>query len=599
VAYAIFAWLLLQIIDTVLPAFDAPDWVLRVALLFLSIGFVISLFIAWAFELTPEGIQPTAAVNPEESITPQTGQKLNTLVITSLVLALGFVVLDAYVLDAEEGNDLITTENEINTSLEGSPEIGNVILDKTIAVLPFNNLSSDTEQEYFADGLSEELINYLSQVKGLSVTGSISSFTYKNSTEDLSIIANALQVSYFLQGSVRKANDQISITVQLMEADNGFTLWTETFDRSMTDIFAVQDDIAAAVTQALSITLSTGEFERQGMTSNVQAYDEYLQGLALVRKFDTESILTGINHFERAVALDPEFALAWSRIAQFSTVASSLVPRNQNSELTNKSREAIEKTLQIAPNMLETLLPGMGTYSNNTDWLGMERSFQALFEQYGNSNFQLNLTYGIFLAGVGRINEAMIYFQRARRQEPMSSVPSNRLAQLYIVLSQYESALGEIENGLSLNGFVASLNADKAFANLQLQNWNEARAASEMMNSGFAQLELIDDLESGDNEAGLMAIEQLLSDETTPGITILRALPVFSASFGDNALALDIFRSNPFFFPGDIWKSNFSSMRQLPEFKDFVTEWGLLNLWQTSGQWPDYCRPANDNFECF
>jgi len=319
VAYAVLAWLLIQIIDTVLPTFGAPDWVVPTLILLILLGFPVALFIAWAFEMTPEGIQPTSSVNPEESITPQTGQKLNTLIISVLSLAVVFLVVDNYVLDdPTEISELAEEESADSGDFEN---LAIADLEKSIAVLPFANLSADEDQEYFSDGLSEEILNKLAQVADLQVAARTSSFYFKGRNEDMREIGQQLGVNYILEGSVRRANDELRITAQLIQAENGFDLWSDNFDRSIEDVFAVQDEIAQAVTQALSITLQAGVFSQPGMTSNVQAYDAFLRSRQSTSQVTAASTRRGVEEMELAISLDPAFTHAWQYLHLALTAA--------------------------------------------------------------------------------------------------------------------------------------------------------------------------------------------------------------------------------------------------------------------------------------
>ncbi|MDH3902866.1 MAG: hypothetical protein OES90_06560, partial [Xanthomonadales bacterium] len=258
VAYIIVAWLLLQVSDTLVPALHLPEWFNSGVAFVLIIGFPIAMIFAWAFEMTPEGIKKEKDVDRSQSITNVTSQKLNNVIIGVLVLALVYFAIDKFILAPGRtlpGSDQIsqqasdhtaeTNEKSALTPVEVTPdsiEANN----KSIAVLPFVNMSSDPEQEYFSDGLSEELLNLLVKIPELHVAARTSSFSFKGQSIEIPEIASRLNVDHVLEGSVRKSGNQLRITAQLIQADNGYHLWSETYDRQLDNIFQIQDEIAHA-----------------------------------------------------------------------------------------------------------------------------------------------------------------------------------------------------------------------------------------------------------------------------------------------------------------------------------------------------------------
>ena len=303
--YAIVSWIALQVADTVFPALNVPPWVLSLLTVLLLLGFPIALLLAWAFELTPDGIKPTASVPIEHSIRPQTGQRLNYLLTGGLAVLLVLVLLDNYVLDREPPAAAATTPGGAES---GTGAVG-IAPDKSIAVLPFVNLSSDQEQEYFSDGLSEEILNQLAQIDDLRVTARTSSFSFKGRNEDLRVVGRQLNVRHLLEGSVRKAGNQLRITAQLIDATDGSHVWSRTFDRELDDVFAIQEEIAMAVSDTLSVALDVGTMARtRGGTTNLEAYDKYLRARALDRQRGTGAdLVQAAQYYREAVALDPAF----------------------------------------------------------------------------------------------------------------------------------------------------------------------------------------------------------------------------------------------------------------------------------------------------
>ena len=299
--YAITAWLVIQIIDTVFPILALPEWTVTLLTVLILIGFPFALIFAWAFEMTPEGLKRSEDVDENESISDQTGKKINKVFIAALSLIILFLVIERVFF---AGNDAAPTENE-------------GVTEASIAVLPFVNMSADPDNEYFSDGLSEELLNSLAQVESLKVAGRTSSFKFKNVNDDLRTIGQELGVDHILEGSVRKSGDNIRITVQLIKTDDGYHMWSETYDRQLSDIFEVQDEISRKVLDELRVRLldedETPELEIP--TQNLEAYQIYLRANHLMLDRQIEKMQTAIDLYEDAVSLDPFFAEAFARLA--------------------------------------------------------------------------------------------------------------------------------------------------------------------------------------------------------------------------------------------------------------------------------------------
>ena len=301
-AYIVLAWVVLQVGDILLDMFETPVWVGKTLAVLLLLGFPFACLFAWAFEMTPEGVKKTAEVDRSESITHSTGKKLNFVIMTALVVAVGYFVWERQQ----------TPESIVEASL-----------DKSIAVLPFVNMSSDEEQEWFADGLTEEILNSLARTPDLLVASRTSSFQYKGQNQDISAIAAALGVAHVLEGSVRRGGDRLRVTAQLIRASDGFHLWSETFDRAPKDVIEIQENVAFEIANALKTAMDPDALAKMvsSGTASVAAYEFYLEGLAL----DFNSSETGNiadwgkakDAYDRAVELDPTFALAHWKLATY------------------------------------------------------------------------------------------------------------------------------------------------------------------------------------------------------------------------------------------------------------------------------------------
>ena len=300
--YAVVGWLIMQVISVMTPALNLPDWVDSFFAILLIAGFPIAMLLAWAFELTPEGMKPTKAIAPEESITSKTGRKLDYAILGGLALVGGLLAVQTFK-PASTSATITATQ----------------ATDASIAVLPFVNLSADAEQEYFADGISEELLNLFAKIPGLHVTSRSSAFSYKGKDINIPEVATALGVAHILEGSVRKSGPKLRITAQLIEAESDKHLWSETYDREIDDIFAVQDEISAAIVTSLRDVLGvageTLESPTATRTVNAEAYQAFLRGNAIGEQRTQPAKYEAIKEYERAIELDPNYAPAYAAAA--------------------------------------------------------------------------------------------------------------------------------------------------------------------------------------------------------------------------------------------------------------------------------------------
>ncbi len=419
IAYIVTGWLVLQVADVVLNNVEAPGWLFHVILLFLAIGLPFSILFAWAFELTPEGLKREHEVDRTKSITHQTGRKLDFVIIGVLVIALGYFAYDKFVLSAkrEAPRDGVAAESV----LPG---------DKSIAVLPFVNLSSDPEQEFFSDGISEELLNVLAQFPDLRVAARTSSFQFKGQNRNISEIAKTLNVAHVLEGSVRKSGNKVRITAQLIKAADGFHLWSNSYDRELTDIFAIQDEISGAIGDALKLELSLGGAGGSGerptviSAANPEAYEAYLRGRQLINRRGRESIEEAVRALQKALRLDSEFAPAHAQLA----IATALLMNNPSSygdlalvEVIDRATPHIEKAMALAPNLADVHAAKA--------ILALDRLDNAAALEHANRALELNPSYidainwrYLALSALGRYTEMTRTIEQLLEVDPLSIV---------------------------------------------------------------------------------------------------------------------------------------------------------------------------------
>jgi len=355
IAYVVVAWLVTQVLQVVLESFGSPDWVMKTVLVILAAGLPFALIFAWAFELTPEGLKKEKDVDRTQSITHVTGHKLDRTIIAVLVLALGYFSFDKFVL----------TPGRNAAPAQTAQNHGTAPTEKSIAVLPFVNMSSDPEQDYFSDGISEEILNALSKVKELEVAGRTSSFAFKGKNQDLRKIGQALGVDHILEGSVRKSGNTVRITAQLVRADNGFHMWSETYDRQLDNVFAIEDEIAKNILQQLKTTLLAGE--ESAVTSartNTEAYDLYLLAKQRMYERTGPTIEAAAELLDRAIAKDPGYAPAYAQrgiaalLLAAGTGSYGDIPLQQAQ---SQGKLYLDKALQLDPDLAEALA-GLGLY---------------------------------------------------------------------------------------------------------------------------------------------------------------------------------------------------------------------------------------------
>jgi len=597
VTYAIVSWIALQVADVVFPALNVPPWVLSLLTVLLLIGFPIALLLSWAFELTPDGIKPTAEVAPEQSIRPRTGQRLNYLMTGALAVLLTVVVVDKYVLDDA-------------APASASAPTAPATADKSIAVLPFVNLSSDQEQEYFSDGLSEEILNQLAQIGELKVTARTSSFSFKGKNADLRVIARELDVRYVLEGSVRTAGNQLRITAQLIDATDGSHVWSRAFDRERNDVFAIQEEIAMAVSETLSVALDVGAMARaRGGTTNLEAYDRYLRARALDRQRGTsEDIVRAAELYREAVKLDPTFVRAWSDLNTELTLWPIYVP-DRLAEAREEQRAIRARLRELAPASPFTAMIEANALVEARRWMEAEpaiasaRAAGAIFREdtMGVETFLLLAT--------GRFREALPRIQRQIAEDPLSLNASYGWQIMLTLTSRDDEADAEYLRSRSLTGergFVDVLALWRLLtrpsepAALRAQFELTARTGGRPFDRLAA--ELADELD--DREAAVATLHRLYADPAMQTASGMLWLAGFADHFNDTDLALSALRRSYVDLGGTnigmLWRPMSNPLRADPRFKDIVRDLGLVDYFRASGNWGDFCRPlpGGDDFEC-
>ena len=385
IAYTITAWLIAQVAGLAADSFLAPGWVMKMIITVLMLGFPVSLVLAWAFELTTAGLRRETGIEAGQLTAQATAGKLDRTIIIALVAALTYIVYDKLVIDPNRDAVMLESAMQRSAAVTAEPESIESPLEanrQSIAVLPFINISSDPEQEYFSDGITEEILNHLARNRELKVAARTSVFSFKGHDQDIRQIGELLGVGTILEGSVRKDGEYIRITAQLIRASDGFHLWSETYDRKLENIFAIQDDIASQIAAALQISLGITTIQpgHSGKLVNPEAYDLYLQARTLHRRRGRGRLQEALELFQKALDIDPKFAPAWAGLAHtYNDIQYylSLEELERIGDINAKSRVAAQKALELDPSLATALHAMANSQRRRLEWA----SAQAYYER--------------------------------------------------------------------------------------------------------------------------------------------------------------------------------------------------------------------------
>ena len=473
IAYLVGAWLLIQISDIVIDNISAPPIVLQVIFLALGIGFFISLFFAWAFELTPEGVKREKDVDRSQSIAPQTGKKLNNTILVMMALAIAYLLFDKFSGPELPGTDHFsqqtsgqTTDTNEKSALspieaiaQASNEAEQVISRQSIAVLPFDNRSRNVDDEYFTEGMHDDLLTNLARISSLKVISRTSVNQYKDTEKTIPQIAIELGVATIMEGAVQRSGDTVRINVQLIDAETDEHLWAEIFDRELTaeNLFAIQSEISQKIANALEATLSPEETQRLNdfPTQSMEAYNAYLRGRQLLPQRNTKDLAKAMESFEEAVELDPEFALAWVGIAESAGLLESHGTLNPDRQL-QIMEIAIGHALDIDPNLGEAYVSQGMLFDELGQWEQSEAAYKRAIELSPNYATAYHWYSNLILNTNDRRQEALALLLKAEQLDPLSPVIKNNIAIAYGLMGRFAESESAFKQGLSANPDFAS-----------------------------------------------------------------------------------------------------------------------------------------------
>lgn len=457
IAYIVLAWLLLQVGDTLAPALHLPEWINSALAFFLILGFPLAIFFAWAFELTPDGLKLEKDVDREESITPLTGRKLDRTIIVLLVFALGYFIWQSQKMPDEE-------------------IVESASVQESIAVLPFENMSSDEEQEYFSDGLTEELLNLLAKIPELKVTSRTSAFYYKGKDNKLSDIGRELNVDHILEGSVRKSGKKIRITAQLIEVATDAHLWSDTWDRDLDDVFEIQDEIAARVVDELRVQL-LGALPHAVATDG-DAYALYLQARHAINQRTYESLLRGEDLVDQALAIDPDYAPGWVLKAFVHSQQADVGARLPHDAFP-KARAAVDRALELDPDNVSAIaLSADIMISYEQRYADAKPLFERALELDPN-NVDALYQAGVFYAFAGQPERALELALATRERDPLLTANHATISYAYGMLGRHEEGAEVIRDRIRISPESYGSHAYLANHLMALGRHDEAIAAAE------------------------------------------------------------------------------------------------------------------------
>ncbi len=448
VAYAVIAWVLAQVADLAFDNFGTPDWVGKTVLFLLILGFPLAIFFAWAFELTPDGVVKEKDVDRSQSITPQTGRKLDFLIIGVLVLGIGWLLVDKFVLPEAASVPVTQTNADVVTS-------------KSVAVLPFVAMSSGPDDEYFADGLTEEILNSLARLPELLVTARTSAFAFKGLDTSITEIAAKLGVAHVVEGSVRRSGDQLRITAQLIRASDGFHLWSDTYDRSSADSFGVQGEIAEKVAAALDVVLDQEQLAKM-LTSGLRnpeafiAYQKGVEAAALAHETTALGQIEGLavanQFFERVIELEPEFSAAhFNHGDYFLHLILSSAELGSSAEEVARAIERVNRDFANAARTAETEGDRLNAALEQTlisdSWLRMP---QLLAAAARSSDCISPSWWGAVPAILDPSDDALTLWKRTQACDPLNFYARVNVARTQFGLGDFQSAVDTALLGMEI-----------------------------------------------------------------------------------------------------------------------------------------------------
>jgi TolB-like protein len=601
VLYVVAAWLILQAAELLFDAMNVSDELLRFVIAILVLGFPLVLIFSWVFELTPEGVKREKDIDRDASITPQTGQRINTVIVVLLVVAVATVAVDRLIPE-QAGEPIASDTAEPVAAVDREPIEEPVAAENSIGVLPFTDLSAEGDQEYFSDGIAEEILNVLVRVEGLQVASRTTSFGLKGQESlGMPVLAEKMKVRHVLEGSVRKAGDTVRITAQLIDAQSNMHLWSETYDRQLTaeSIFEIQDEIAGAIVEQLGVLMGTGTAPPRIVadTQDLEAYEVYLQAHQLfIERALIEDINRSIALFEQAVAIDPKFARAWAGLAGAYVVAPSwyLADRDYY-ELAKKAADtAIELNPDIA--LSYAVIAYVQQVQPAPGWEQSRQNYDRALQLDNKSSTALMWRGSLWLE-LGYFDRAEDDFLACLKIDPAYDNCRRWLSAVKVFTRDFDAALELYETGFLSGHTVFGAGAEGEFMMLAKGHRLAVIASSSDYYGQQGAIELLEpiieamsnrEFEFEDKRASVEAIYRSALGEELDWNND----PYMSLYF-KNYEAIARTDDAPFY-----WYPYPEDFKHSPHPKRMIRDLGVFAYWQKHG-FPSQCRAVGDNdFEC-
>ena len=581
--YLVVAWLAVQVVNNLSPALRLPEWASSFVVVLLVVGFPVALIFAWVQQMPSEGTAPAP----------------NAVLDWTLVGALALVLLFMGYQQLAPSQSGVEAAREAPTS-QGAQ--------MSLAVLPFSNLSGDASQEFFSDGMTEEITAALAKISTLQVVGRTSAFAFKGQNRDLRVIGQALGATHLIEGSVRKAGDRVRITAQLIRADNGLNLWTENYDRQLIDIFAVQEDIGQAIASALSVPLGLkqGESLVRNRTADLESYDQYLRARALFRARGTANLSQAIAVLDAVVARDPGFAPAWALLAYAiileGTDDTGYGRVEEARRILDMARDRADRAAREAVRLDPQHAGGYAALARieltRAKWGESEKLFKRALALDANDPETLH-PYSSALATEGRLKESLRLRENLRTLEPFVPIYNIATARVMQFNGQSQATIPILQAipAESAVGFARNLHLARAYA--AEGRFSEASdillATSQQSDANRKALEdAARLLRSAPKAPGAPASLPSLEGELNFAYAFVGA-PERAFESAENALDVGDANSNAL---RSLWHPAFAVTRKTDRFKTLVRMAGLVDFWRERG-WPDLCRPVGaDDFAC-
>jgi adenylate cyclase len=493
VAYAVVAWLLIQAASILFPTFEAPPWVMKVFVAVIVLGFPIALVFSWAFEITPQGIKRESEIEAGKSITHHTGRRIVGITVVVAVIATALFILQLL-------RPHLTSTGGLSATVNGLPE-------KSVAVLAFANLSDDKGGEYFSDGISEELLTVLQKIPGLRVAARTSAFSFKGKNVTAQEIGQKLGVANLVEGSVRKAGETVRIAARLTRTTSGDEVWSENYTRDLKDVFAVQTELATTIVGQLRGQLTGGgdakakaviqeqvQAAEKGGTKNVEAHEAYLQGRFFLNRHSEKETDQARAAFERAVELDPKFALAWAGLAQTHVWDCNYATEGGQKEFNDHlaaARDAVERAFALEPDLPEALFPRAMIETNfDYNWKGAAETLRKALT-LAPQDPALLMEAGNLAQARGENTQALDLFRRAVALDPVNAQARAFLAASLSASGRQEEARTEYAREIELNPSAPNSHAGVGLAYLLEGKFEEAAVAAQKDAADWARLLIV------------------------------------------------------------------------------------------------------------